>query len=134
MELRQLNANLQSAKELLTVSFQRYFSSHLVDRILNSSKPVCCSIGDVASLGEMIELCSIVAGGEQQLQAKPFLVSSVEPVSPLVQGKDAVEKSLLCAEKNIPNVVYSMPMCGATAPATFAGNLAIANAEIQNVP
>lgn len=98
--------------------------------ILNTSKPVCASIGDVSSLREMIELCSVVAGGEDKLRAKPFFVSSVEPVTPLVQGKDAMEKSLLCAEKNIPNVVYSMPMCGATAPATFAGNLALANAEI----
>jgi trimethylamine--corrinoid protein Co-methyltransferase len=40
-----------------------------------------------------------------------------------------MEKSLVCAEKGIPNVVYSMPMLGTTVPATFAGCLAIANAE-----
>lgn len=38
--------------------------------------------------------------------------------------------SLLCAEKEIPVVVYSMPMAGATTPATFAGCLAIASAEV----
>jgi trimethylamine--corrinoid protein Co-methyltransferase len=53
-----------------------------------------------------------------------------EPVSPLIQGKDAIEKSFLCAEKGIPNVIYGMPMAGATTPATFAGCLAIANSEI----
>jgi trimethylamine--corrinoid protein Co-methyltransferase len=77
----------------------------------------------------MIDLCSIVAGGEEQLRKKPFFAGSSEPVSPLIQGKDAMEKSLLCAEKGIPNVVYSMPMAGATTPATFPGCLAIANAE-----
>jgi len=98
--------------------------------ILNSSKPVVSEIGNVASLRDLIELCSIVAGGEEQLRTKPFYACSSEPVSPLLQGKDAMEKSLLCAEKGIPNVVYGMPMMGATVPATFAGCLAIANAEV----
>jgi len=101
----------------------------LLQFILNSSKPVLAEINDAASLREMIDLCSIVAGGEEQLRKKPFFGGSSEPVSPLVQGKDAMEKSLICAEKGIPNVVYSMPMAGATTPAAFAGCLAIANAE-----
>ncbi|MBA7614147.1 Glycine betaine methyltransferase [subsurface metagenome] len=102
----------------------------LLQVILNSSKPVVAEINDVSSLREMIDLCSIVAGGEEQLRKKPFFGGSSEPVSPLTQGKDAMEKSLVCAEKGIPCVVYGMPMAGATAPATFAGCLAIANAEV----
>lgn len=105
-------------------------SINLLQFMLNSPKPVFTEHLNVSSLREMIELCSIVAGGEEQLRKKPFLGSSSEPVSPLIQGKDAMEKSLLCAEKGIPNVVYSMPMSGATAPATYAGCLATANAEI----
>ena len=102
----------------------------LLQIILNSSKPVICEIADVSSLREMISLCSMVAGGEEQLRRKPFFGGSSEPVSPLLQGKDAVEKSLLCAEKGIPNVVYSMPMAGATTPVTFASCVVIANAEV----
>jgi len=101
----------------------------LLQVILNCSKPVGCCIADVSSLREMLEVCSIVAGGEKALQAKPFFIGTSEPVSPLLQGKDAMEKSLLCAEKGIPNIVYGMPMAGATAPATFPGVLAIASAE-----
>lgn len=102
----------------------------LLQFLLNSSKPVFVENLSVDSLEDMIELCSIAAGGEEQLKRKPFFGSSSEPVSPLIQGEEAVEKSLLCAEKGIPNIVYGMPMAGATAPATFAGCLAIANAEI----
>jgi trimethylamine--corrinoid protein Co-methyltransferase len=98
--------------------------------ILNSSKPVVGENAGAVSLRETIELCSIVAGSEKKLREKPFFVNSSEPVSPLVQGKDSLEKSLLCAEKGIPNIVYGMQMAGATAPATFAGCLAIANAEV----
>jgi trimethylamine--corrinoid protein Co-methyltransferase len=102
----------------------------LLQFILNSSKPVIAEINDVSSLREMIDLCSLLVGGEEQLRKKPFFGGSSEPVSPLIQGKDAMEKSLLCAEKGIPNVVYGMQMAGATAPATFPGCLAIANAEV----
>lgn len=102
----------------------------LLQYLLNSPKPVFAENNDVASLQEMIEMCSIIAGSEEQLANKPFFGSSSEPVSPLVQGKDILEKSLLCAEKRIPNIVYAMPMAGATTPASFAGCLSIANAEI----
>ncbi|MCK4262696.1 MAG: trimethylamine methyltransferase family protein, partial [Dehalococcoidia bacterium] len=96
----------------------------------NSSKPVACCINDVTSLREMIDLCSIVAGGEEQLRKKPFFFGSSEPITPLIQGRDAMEKSLLCAEKGIPNFVYGLQLAGATTPATFPACLAIANAEV----
>ena len=101
----------------------------LLQVILNTSKPVGASLNDVESLRQMIEVCSIVAGGEDKLRAKPFFLGSSEPVSPVMQGEDAMGKSLLCAEKGIPNFVFSMPMAGATVPATFAGALAIAAAD-----
>jgi len=102
----------------------------LLQFILNSSKPIICEITNASALREMIEVCSIVAGSEEQLRKKPFFGGSCEPVSPLVQGKDAMEKSLLCAEKGLPVVVYGMPMAGTTVPATFAGCLVIASAEV----
>ena len=98
--------------------------------LLNSSKPIISQITNVESLKEIIEFCSIIAGNEEQLRRKPFWGASCEPVTPLVQGKDALEKSLLCAEKGLPIVVYSMPMAGATTPATWPAVVAIASAEI----
>jgi len=102
----------------------------LLQAILNTSKPVASCINDASSLSEMLEVCSIVAGGEKELRDKPFFIGSSEPVTPLMQGKNAMEISLLYAEKGIPNIVYNMPMAGATAPATFPAVLAIASAEI----
>lgn len=97
--------------------------------VLNTSKPVGCAINNVESLKSMIEICTIISGGLQKLSSHPFFYCSVEPITPLVHGKDAVEKSLFCAENGIPNVIYSMPMAGATSPATFAGTLVVSNAE-----
>jgi trimethylamine--corrinoid protein Co-methyltransferase len=102
----------------------------LVQAVLNTSKPIGSCINDVSSLKSMLEVCSVVSGSMEALKDRPFFYSTVEPVTPLVHGQDALEKSLLCAEMGIPNVIYSMPMAGATSPATFAGTLAMANAEI----
>ena len=98
--------------------------------ILNSSKPVFSQLNDASTLKEIIQMCSIVAGGEEQLRKRPFFVNTCEPVTPLIEDKDATEESLVCAEKGIPNVVYGMQMAGATAPATFAGCLTVSNAEV----
>ena len=103
----------------------------LLQLVLNTTKPIGCWIMDGAkSLKRMIAMCALVAGGEEQLRRKPFFMGSSQPVSPLVQGTDPMEKSLLCAEKGIPNFIYPMPMAGATAPATMEGTLVISNAEI----
>ena len=48
----------------------------------------------------------------------------------MVQEREALEMSLICAELGIPNIVFNMLMAGATSPATFAGTLAVANAEL----
>jgi len=102
----------------------------LLQFVLNSSKPIVCEITNVAALREMIDFCAVIAGSEENLRRKPFFGGSCEPVSPLVEGKDAMEKSLLCAEKGLPVVVYSMPMAGATTPATWPAILAISTAEV----
>jgi len=101
----------------------------LLQVILNTSKPVGFATNDVTRFRELVDICNIVAGGEEQLRKKPFFISSSEPVSPLTQEKEAVEISLICAEKGIPNIVYSMPLAGATTPATWPGVLVIVTAE-----
>ncbi len=98
--------------------------------LTNSTKPLSYCLNGAESLREVIEICSVVAGSEEQLRKKPFLIGSSEPVTPLTQDKDAMEKSLLCAEKGIPNIIYGFQMAGATTPVTWPGELVIANAEV----
>jgi trimethylamine--corrinoid protein Co-methyltransferase len=51
-------------------------------------------------------------------------------IAPLVQDKEAIEGALVLAEVGIPVVIMSMPTLGTTAPATYAGALAVGDAEI----
>jgi len=102
----------------------------LLHVLMYCSKPVGVSINTLDGLKEMIRVCSIISGSEKELKKKPFFIGSSEPVSPLSQDGEAMNCSLLCAEKGIPNIIYSMPMAGATAPATFPAVLAMCNAEV----
>ena len=101
----------------------------LLQSVLNTPKPVCGCSNDVASLREMWLFCALIAGGEEALRSRPFFLSTSEPISPLMQGKEALAKSLFCAEKQIPNIVFSAPLAGATTPATFPAVLTLTNAE-----
>lgn len=101
-----------------------------VQCLMNTSKPIVPSTIDAQGLRAMLELYSIVAGGLAALKSRPFLCNSVEPTTPLVLELNALEMSLICAEHRIPNVIFSMLMAGGTSPATFAGTLAVANAEL----
>jgi trimethylamine--corrinoid protein Co-methyltransferase len=102
----------------------------LLHVVLNTSKPVAVVSNSAANLREMLRAGVIIAGDEQALKEKPFIIGSSEPITPLYQEKDAMENSLLCAEKGIPNIVYGMPMAGASTPCTSAAVLSIACAEV----
>lgn len=98
--------------------------------VRNCTKPLSVETNTLSSLKEVLDVCYVVAGGKDEFLKKPFFLSSSEPVSPLIHGREAMDKSLFCAEQGIPNIIYGMPMAGTTAPATFEGCLAIALAEI----
>ena len=101
-----------------------------VQCLLYSTKPFAPSTINAQGLNDMMELVQIVSGGLENFRARPFFINSVEPTTPLVQEREALEMSLICAELGIPNIVFNMLMAGATSPATFAGTLAVANAEL----
>ncbi|MEW6262645.1 MAG: trimethylamine methyltransferase family protein [Thermodesulfobacteriota bacterium] len=98
--------------------------------VLNSTKPFAASTLNAENLANILEMCYLVSGGPDNFRARPFFLNSVEPTTPLVHAREALEMSLLCAEAGVPNVVFGMLMAGATSPATPAATLALANAEL----
>jgi trimethylamine--corrinoid protein Co-methyltransferase len=94
-----------------------------------SSKPILMTAADYDNLKALIDMAAILAGGYEELRRSPQMVLYAEPISPLVNSKEAVEKLLLCAEYGIPVTYASGIIAGATGPATIAGSLALGNAE-----
>jgi len=92
--------------------------------IKNSSK--CLEGGGMDSL----RIAATLIGGEEELRKKPFIAGYVDPISPLVHGKDMIQVIFNCAEFGQPIFMTAMALAGATAPATLAGLLVQQNAEI----
>ncbi len=97
--------------------------------VTNTCKPILFTAHGRQGLLDIYEISSLVAGGERELRLKPFFALYNEPSSPLMHSKEAAEKLLTCAEKEIPMIYVPATMLGATGPVTPAGSLVVANAE-----
>jgi trimethylamine--corrinoid protein Co-methyltransferase len=95
----------------------------------NSVKPIFFTAAGKEDLSVILEMAATVAGGEDHLREKPFLIHYAEPTSPLSHSRGAVRKLFLCADNRIPVNYTPALLSGATGPVTLAGAITVANAE-----
>lgn len=95
-----------------------------------SSKHVMSGVNDEQGLANVIEMASLVAGGRENLQKRPFIsIITSFAISPL---KLCTQSTLIMQEANrnfIPVALSGAPMAGSTSPVTMAGTLAQLHAE-----
>ena len=78
----------------------------------------------------LIEMGRVIAGGQEQLEAKPVLMGGGCPISPLTLCKEYTEALMVYAKNKVPFLELSMALGGGTAPTTIAGTLVTHNAEV----
>ncbi len=78
----------------------------------------------------IVEMARVVAGGSDELRARPIVSNFQCSISPLHWDDGPVEAMRVFAEAGIPVGICSMPLAGASAPLSVAGMVAMANAEI----
>ncbi|WP_457551938.1 trimethylamine methyltransferase family protein, partial [Desulfobacula sp.] len=95
-----------------------------------SAKHVMSGVNDEKGLHDIIEMASMIAGGLDKLQKRPFIsITACFAISPL---KLCTQSTLIMQEANrnlIPVALSSAPMAGSTSPLTMAGTLAQLHAE-----
>ena len=97
--------------------------------VTNTSKPFVF-IGYTPQGVELVyEMAAEVAGGLDKLQDRPFLIFYPEPISPLVQPADVIDRLFISADLNLPQMQGPSIQFGATAPVTLAGGLVQGTAE-----
>jgi trimethylamine---corrinoid protein Co-methyltransferase len=102
---------------------------HFEAMILNTSKPLLLTSWDLDGIKAIYDICCAVAGSAQAFQANPFILHYVEPISPLVNPKESLDKLMFSAQRGIPVMYVPAPSAGGTAPVTLAGALVLSNAE-----
>lgn len=97
--------------------------------LLNSSKPVITGTFAVEGFEVMKDMLAAVTGSTQALAEKPPAIFDACPSPPLKWSRLTVQSLLECARSGIPAELISMPLFGATSPATLAGALVQHTAE-----
>jgi trimethylamine--corrinoid protein Co-methyltransferase len=77
-----------------------------------------------------VELATVLQGSAEEVRRRPPLSLICCTIAPLMQDDAAIEGALVMAEAGLPVAIMSMPTMGTTAPATYAGALALADAEV----
>jgi len=105
------------------------FIHEFADMVMGSSKPMVFTASDENDIAQIHRIAAAVAGGEDALRARPFLIHYSEPVTPLIHTPAGLAKLLFCADHGIPVAYVSGIGAGGSAPAALAGACALANAE-----
>ncbi len=91
--------------------------------LLYARKPVVTGAFAVETWHVMKDLLVAVAGSEQALAEKPIAVFDVCPSPPLLWSEITCENMMDCAAHGVPAELVSMPLTGATGPATLLGSI-----------
>ena len=86
-----------------------------------TNKPINVTSVDAEGVRDMLEMAYIRLGGKEEWKKGPAFSLYIEPVSPLSNTKEVVQKLLFAVDNDIPCVYTPCPLAGATAPATLAG-------------
>ncbi len=95
----------------------------------NTSKHVqheALSRGDAEKL---VGMSAAIAGGREELRARPVFSAVQCPVSPLTLEEGATEALLVLARAGVPVVPMSMVLMGGSSPVDLASALVLSNAE-----
>lgn len=95
-----------------------------------TTKHVGTSISDPSHARDCLELCYMIAGGEDAFRARPFVsMSNCFVVPPMKFATESCEAMEICVRGGMPILLLSAGMSGATAPSTVAGAIVQAVAE-----
>jgi trimethylamine--corrinoid protein Co-methyltransferase len=86
-------------------------------------KPVVTGAFAVETWSVMHNLLVAVAGSAEALAEKPLAVFDVCPSPPLLWSEITCQNLIDCARASVPAELVSMPLAGATGPATLVGSV-----------
>jgi trimethylamine--corrinoid protein Co-methyltransferase len=86
-------------------------------------KPVITGAFAVETWFIMKDLLVAAVGSEEALAAKPVAVFDVCPSPPLLWSEITCQNMIDCARAGVPAELVSMPLAGATGPATLVGSV-----------
>ncbi|MGD8491047.1 MAG: trimethylamine methyltransferase family protein, partial [Anaerolineae bacterium] len=94
----------------------------------NTIKPIIIVTYDLKGLADAVAMAEAVVGGSEVLRRKPLVGCYINVTTGLSHNREALEKLLFLADKNLPALYIPVSTSGVCSPATAAGSIAIDNA------
>jgi trimethylamine---corrinoid protein Co-methyltransferase len=95
----------------------------------NTTKPTVLNILERPFTQSLLEMAAAASGGEDMLRQKPSMLGIATPISPLkipIMNEGIID----AVNAGVPILYSPGPLMGATGPATVAGLVVLANAEV----
>lgn len=118
--------SLGLVSDVPTYSYDRHQAAAMLRHTI---KPLCLTAMSRDGLADILEMYYLLRGGRDAFEVNPGFIVYLEPTTPLLHSKAALEKLIFSAERRIPAIYTPCPMLGATAPVTLAGALVLSLAE-----
>lgn len=104
---------------------------HVFEALLtNTSKPIVQYIQGVKQAQAILDMGAAVAGNLRELQKNPFFVLLIDADGTLVHSDETLAKVIFAAKNGVPFIYHTKLILGDTAPATPAGALVVALADV----
>jgi trimethylamine---corrinoid protein Co-methyltransferase len=111
------------------VPIEEIYVHVFAEMVRQSNKPICFIADSGKDIAKIHAIASLVAGGEDELARRPFILNYSEAISPLRYPTNVMEKLVFCARKRIPICLPSGCNAGGGGPTTLAGAMALGIAE-----
>lgn len=104
---------------------------HQMEAMLTyASKPIIFVSYGSEGCRDAVEMAEVVAGSSAALRKKPFITCYINVISGLRHNKEALEKLMFMAKKNLPSLYIPASTAGLNSPVTPAGAAALDYAGI----
>jgi trimethylamine--corrinoid protein Co-methyltransferase len=113
-----INVFPNEIKDKDNIDVNRFFHA-----LNNTTKHVMGGIYSMAGCQKVVQMAEMIAGSPEALRQKPFVSFITLIISPFKIDQDYGDMTCYFAQKGLPVVVPTEPMCGTTAPITLAGNV-----------
>jgi trimethylamine--corrinoid protein Co-methyltransferase len=95
----------------------------------NTKKHVMGGIYSLEGCKKVVRMAEMIAGSAESLRERPFVSFITLIISPFKIDDHYGEMTAFLAQKNLPVVIPTEPICGTTSPVTLAGNVLMHMAE-----
>ncbi len=95
----------------------------------NCSKHLQDEAKNIREVPYIIEMAKAIAGSLEEVVRRKIYSATYCTVAPLCHDPEMLEANMELTKYHVPILVYPMPACGSTGPASLCSNIALANAE-----